>query len=154
MSETAMSTGTESAYRQSDESDLSLTNCCRICKRNAANGAKLRPLFSGERLIRIIVNTIHMEIKDVPGLPRYVCEKCLDVLKKFSTFQLAFRRSEEKLYMALERRKNAPMESLITFAHEIETDRQKEKELKKATTKNSKKEKKTTSPKLNLDKKF
>lgn len=43
--------------------DIDLTDCCRICKCGRENGIKLRPLFNGRRLTRIIANTIHMEVR-------------------------------------------------------------------------------------------
>lgn len=43
--------------------EIDLTDCCRICKCRKENGIKLRPLFNGRRLTRIIANTIHMEVR-------------------------------------------------------------------------------------------
>lgn len=43
--------------------EFDLTDCCRICKCRPENGIKMRPLFNGHRLTRIIANTIHIEVK-------------------------------------------------------------------------------------------
>ncbi|KAL7736307.1 hypothetical protein ACLKA6_014784 [Drosophila palustris] len=132
--------------------EIDLTNYCRICKCNG-NGVKLRPLFNGRRLTRIIANTVHIEIKDLPGLPRFVCEKCLDLLKTFSIFQVDFRRSEEDFKMALDARENFHMDSLIEFANSVEMEKEMENDQKSAAlvTNFIKKTKKTKKSKSKLD---
>ncbi|XP_023163321.1 uncharacterized protein LOC111594302 isoform X2 [Drosophila hydei] len=114
--------------------DFDLTDCCRICKCRATteNGIKLRPLFNGRRLTRIIANTIHIEIKDIQGLPRFLCDKCLDVLKTFSIFQVDFRRSEEDFKMTIEARRTYQMDTLMEFSSAIEMEKQRENDQKNA----------------------
>jgi len=59
----------------------------------------------------------------VPGLPRFVCEKCSEMLKMFSKFQVNFRRSEEHFKVAVEDREHFHMDSLISFAKLIEKEK-------------------------------
>ncbi|KRF79483.1 uncharacterized protein Dvir_GJ26953 [Drosophila virilis] len=134
--------------------DLDLTDCCRICKCRATveNGIKLRPLFNGRRLTRIIANTVHIEIKDIQGLPRFLCEKCLNILKTFSIFQVDFRRSEEEFKMAIEARRTYQMDTLMEFSTAIEMEKQRENDQKNAAlvTNFLKKAKKTSKSKSKL----
>ncbi|KAH8398978.1 hypothetical protein KR222_007349 [Zaprionus bogoriensis] len=153
MSESSTSLSAKLTFDKLKEIDL--TDCCRICKRrgNGENEVKLRPLFNGRRLTRIIANTIHIEIKDLPGLPRFVCEKCLSLLKTFSIFQVDFRRSEEDFKMALEARRHFHMDSLIAFSNAIEMEMQKDNDQKNALVTNFiKKTKKTAKSKSKIDK--
>ncbi|XP_034108299.1 uncharacterized protein LOC117570638 [Drosophila albomicans] len=138
--------------------EVDVTNSCRICKcrgnDDLQNRVKLRPLFNGRRLTRIIANTIHIEIKDLPGLPRFVCEHCLKLLKTFSVFQVDFRRSEEDFKMALEARKHSHMDALIEFSNSIEMEKQLDNDQKNAalvTNFLKKSHKKTNKPKSTLD---
>ncbi|KRG05340.1 uncharacterized protein LOC26528607 [Drosophila mojavensis] len=117
-----------------NSNDFDLTDCCRICKcrATAENGIKLRPLFNGRRLTRIIANTVHIEIKDIQGLPRFLCEKCLNILKTFSIFQVDFRRSEEDFKMTIEARRTSQMDALMEFSSAIEMEKQRENDQKSA----------------------
>ncbi|XP_032596914.1 uncharacterized protein LOC116805893 isoform X1 [Drosophila grimshawi] len=119
--------------------NIDLTNSCRICKceANKENGIKLRPLFNGRRLTRIIANTVHIEIKDIPGLPRFLCDKCLNTMITFSTFQLDFRRSEEDFNMVIEARENYEMNALHAFAAAIEIEKRQENDQNAAAAVNN-----------------
>ncbi|XP_017838685.1 uncharacterized protein LOC108596955 [Drosophila busckii] len=137
MSETSDAATTKNIFDKLQEADL--TNYCRVCRQKGSDDKQLkfRPLFNGNRLTRIIANTIHLEVKDMPGLPRFLCEKCLDLLKTFSMFQVEFRRSEEAFRMFIEGRKQLPMETLIEFSNSIEHEKHKESEQQSAALVNN-----------------
>ncbi|XP_032596915.1 uncharacterized protein LOC116805893 isoform X2 [Drosophila grimshawi] len=93
--------------------NIDLTNSCRICKceANKENGIKLRPLFNGRRLTRIIANTVHIE--------------------------LDFRRSEEDFNMVIEARENYEMNALHAFAAAIEIEKRQENDQNAAAAVNN-----------------